>query len=164
MVGRSSWENVGLMEMFLLLVLQMSNWENVANWARDRLWGARVTSGLVGLEPPGTAPGPCFVKRSHFKFCARKDVRARRGSTLGTTVHFSDKRQRNYRAWIGVLLCWCFLQEVYLINKNTSPSPFCEFSFCCPVWVFLLSGHSERIKTERDSLTGKIVSKPKVLV
>lgn len=65
-VGRSSWEIVGLMEMFLLLVLQMSNWDNVANWARDRLWGTRVTSGLVGLKPLGTAPGPCFVKSSHF--------------------------------------------------------------------------------------------------
>lgn len=68
-VGRSSWEIVGLMETFFLLVLQMSNRDNVANWARDRLWGTGVTSDLVGLEPPGTAPGPCFVKSSHF--CCR---------------------------------------------------------------------------------------------
>lgn len=65
-MGRSSWEIVGLMETFLLLVLQMSNWDNVANWARDRLRGTRMTSGLVGLEPPGAAPGPSFVKSSHF--------------------------------------------------------------------------------------------------
>lgn len=36
-MGRISWEIVGFMETFLLLVLQMSNRENVANRARDRL-------------------------------------------------------------------------------------------------------------------------------
>ena len=55
-VGRSSQEMGGKMETFLLLVMQMFNWLGKRGRLRDRdrLRGARATSGCVGLEQPGT--------------------------------------------------------------------------------------------------------------